>query len=792
MTNNPSNLPPLKLGIETDDASFSRVEQRTADTFNRINALAKANDSVSQSAQQMGRSLSDAFAAGATKVDANVKSIQALRKEVQGLDSDQKKASGGGSFNVEGLRRTGGALTQLGLGEVGGAVSRIGDIGQVVKQVDSLTESLGPLGLILPVAAGAALGFNAAMLLLHDQAEKNTATIKQTIAQLDSYYAAINQGTTESLKKRQESLQSEKASVDKELSLINTARETAFVGAQKEFGDLGARLLTAAGQTGLYGDTLKETDAKMEELRKKSADLGGQLTGVTDAMKSSEVAANDMKAAEEKLAEARRTAIGEGIKAADKLLQLQQTGTSAQVKEEIARLEREQAAIEKQRPDILKLSVSASQADRDEAQKWIELNNEDAKSIVKLRDNILPLVVAREKETAATKYFFSELKANIDRMAKEVNDRNTRVAGVQQKYEDDVSTIEEKALQKRADIEKKYADKQIEIAQQAADAAASALAKLQQQRDDLATSLGRDEQKAERAAQAKVLDVQINAQREQVKALRDHQRELEQIRKDAYAREVGFLLDRNFLGLYESRLNTSRSIDSSNEKFGASQGDRQQTAQQQIEDLKRNVARERQERLIAYQQQLADAQLAYRREIQAAQQKRVQELALARQTEQAALREAATAAANELRIRQNAYNQELKLAALYGAARVKAEDDIQKALIKRAEQYLSLINGASGGANTPISGDQRRLLQRAGGGALGAGQASLVNDGRGRESFNGVPFPPGLGVFIPAQSGSVSPGQSGPVTLNVYPAPGMDETQLAHKTLDLLEKVIKR
>jgi hypothetical protein len=777
MTNNPQSAPPIKIAIEEDSASFAKVEQRTADTFNRINALAKANDAVAQSAQQMGRSLADAFALSATKVDDNIRQVQDLRKQVQGLGEDSDKASKI-DLGIGGLRRTGGALSQLGMGEIGGAVSRVGDIAQVGKELGEVGGAImaleAPLGAVLGVALPVVAAVAAVAIVLQSLQAASEEALKQEKADFEFRKGELDEDQRVRVEKRTRT----KAANDAEIADLN-----------KQIADTDRLKLELVKQRnalpgyspGLATD--QQGDPKVQQLNKQIQELTDKSTALSHQLGIDVMQLDPVIKQREEETQAVKD-YSDSLSRSIQMTDLAATGTKKQVDDRIRSLTEEKTALRNYLeffPESLRQTEAGAALYKELSDKLKNVNAE----LGQLKDNVKPIVDAR----TAIDEFFKKIKGEADRISKEVNERNARVASVQQKYETDVATIEEQSLQKRADIEKKYADRQIEIAQQAADAAASALAKLQQQRDDLATSLGRDQQKTERDAQAKVLDIQISAQREEVKALRDHQRELEQIRKDAYAREVGFLLDRNFLGLYESRLNTSRSIDSSNEKFSASQEDRQRVAQQQIEDLKRSVARERQERLIAYQQQLADAQLSYRREIQAAQQKRVQELSLARQTEQAALREAVTAAANELRIRQNAYSQELKLAALYGAARVKAEDDIQKALIKRAEQYLSLINGSSGGANTPIGGDQRRLLQRAGGGPLGAGQQATVNE-RGRESFNGVPFPSGLGIFTALQSGTVSPGQTGPITLNVYPSPGMDETQLAHKTLDLIEKVI--
>lgn len=783
MTDQPRNVPPIKLRIEEDASSFSRVEQRTAETFNRINALAKANDAVTQSAQQMGRTLHDALAQGATQIDANTRAVQSLRKEVHGLGADQERAAGGGRLNVEGLRRTGGALSQLGLTGIGGAISQAGDIGQIAKEADNLGKGLGGIGVALgPLAAG--IGAVAAgVKLWNDGLSDADKRILKSTDEISTYFGVIKTGTAEAVQAKLREAQLDKATLDAELKArqdnLKDMEDKALAKSRKEL-DFFAELNVELEQAGLRSGGLTQ---KIDELKKQSEDAQMRIDTYNKVLKDNATAANDAAAKEQKLADARKDAFQQGLDNEIEIQKLIESGDKKGLEKQKASREAELAIIQRW------LEANAEKVAGDE--QLAKTYDEAEKKAQKLRNEInnLNTAIGGIKPDIIGD-FLKKAKDTADRIAKEVSDRNARVATVQQKYEDDSATIQERALQKKADIEKRYADRLVEIARQAADAAEAALTKLTQQREDLLTGLNRDLDKSQRDAAAKELDIQITAQREEVKALRDHQREVEQIRKDANAREVEFLVTRNFQGLYLSRLQTSRDIERSNDQFGATRTDRQSELQGQFEDLKRATQRERQERLIAYQQALVDAQTAYKRELLQAQQKRAAELMLARQEEQAALTLASQAASNELRIRATMYQRDLQLAAQYGAAYVKTHDQMMQALVNRAEQRLAMTTGASGGS-TGGGGTRGAVYLRAGGGDLQAGQRALVNERPGqRESFNGVPFPPGLGMFIPAQSGKVSPGATGPITLNVYPSPGMDEERFAHKTLDLLESVI--
>jgi len=65
-----------------------------------------------------------------------------------------------------------------------------------------------------------------------------------------------------------------------------------------------------------------------------------------------------------------------------------------------------------------------------------------------------------------------------------------------------------------------------------------------------------------------------------------------------------------------------------------------------------------------------------------------------------------------------------------------------------------------------------------------------VNEGKGqRESYNGTPFPPGLGVFFPAagQSGNISPGGGGSTHYNTFNIQGNDPDVIARVVVQKLE-----
>lgn len=783
MSDNPRNAPPIKIGLEEDSASFARVEQRTAETFNRLTQLSKATDAVGQSAQQMGRSLSDALALGATKVDDNIRQVQDLRKQVQGLGEDSTKVNKL-DLGIGGLRRTGGALSQLGLGEVGGAVSRAGDVAQVVKELGEVGGAVMalevPLGAVLGVALPVTAAIAGVAIVLSNLQAASEAALKQEQADFEYRKGQLDEEQRIRVEKRTRT----KAANDAEIADL-----------QKQIDDtnkLKADLVQQRDKlpgyspglaTDQQGDPMvRKLNKDIQELTDKATALGHQLgidvMELDPAIKKRE---EETKAVKD---------YSDSLSRSIQMTQLASTGTKKQVDDRIQALQQEAREIRR----YIEFFDPALQQTAEGAALYQQLS-ERLKTVnaelTDLKANVKPIVDAK----TAIDEFFKNLKKNADRIAGEVNDRNKRVAEVQQKYETDVAQIEEADLKKRADIQKRYNDAIVQAASQAADAAEQALTKLTQQREDLLTGLNRDMAKEDRDAAVKRLDIQIAAQREEAKAYQSHLQELEQIRKDANAREFGFIMERNFRALIESRVQTTRDMERSNERFTGERATRQQGEQNQIQDLQRSLANQRQERLIAYQQSLQDANTAYRRELTAAHDKEVKALELARQARDASLRELQATTTTELRIRKSAYDQQLKLASLYGAAYVKANDQIMQTLVNHAEQRLAQINGTSGGStgNTVIGGDVRRLLQRADGGSLNRGDLSLVNDGRPgqRESFNGVMMPRGLGLFMPMQSGYVSNSQTtNNPTINIYESNNPARTKSI--VMDALETVMRK
>lgn len=695
------------------------------------------------------------------------------------------QAGGGGGVKAEGLRSVGGSLSQLGLGEAGGALSRIGDVIQVLNGVGS---SLGSIGLVAAPLVGILAGVAIGMQLFNAAIADAQKALKTALDSQMDYYSFIQTATRKDVEERiklheREAKAAEEARQETERSIQSAKQQ---LGLQTD----DRRILD---KFPVLNDLFAQLD-KNKDAAEKANLMIGRLNG---GLLSNATATNDAIEAENQLTEERKRAVEEGIAREVEARKLLRSGTSQQVKDMIAANEDEIAAIYKQR-EVVKsqgLVILENANQYGELTKRLEIligkNKEYATSI-------LPVIEATEKAKAFFKKLFSgdiippqaksawdDLRERIKQATQEAVARDNALIGSQRKYEADVKQIETSALEKRTDIQKRYNDTIVNIAQKAAEDAANALRKLEEQRADLTRDLGRNNQQAERQAAMQELDIRIGAAREDEREFRNHLRNLERIRQEAQDREFEMILNRDFAGLFFSRRQTTRDLNNETGQFAVDRGERQLGQQQQIDDLRRSIQAERNERLIAYQNALQDAQIAYVRDRQEANRQRIAALNEARADRMRSLSELNQSIRAQLAARRQGYIEELRLATMVAKERIKVEN----ALLDRAKSILSLITKSA-----PV--------KRAGGGPLSAFQPALVNEpgSSGRESFSSggknTAFP-GQGVFIPSQPGQVnanSGGTGGNVTIApVFNITGGPNPQATAKAIEpIVYKVVKQ
>lgn len=749
----------VRLGIQIDKTGA----QQAAGT---VDALRREFGSLGDTTKAAGTAAQNAARITDLGWKPVRKTIQDVHDDVEDTKNSLNKISEGGTSFFRGISGlTGGAL---------------GEIAQTSRQIEEVTrgfqkmtaQGIGPLLQALgpTVIAGAALSAGIAGI---------TALVNAYNQGLEAQKAQLK----EELSIRQELRTLELKATTEEAQAKRDAAQEAVDNARANIQELKAAQATLGKGAGLieWNQKIEANRQAIEEQQQALDAAQKKLDAYNKALTQNAFAAGDA-------VEAIQDQLDKETKFSGLLGQ-----SSDQLKKRLNDLQQEGANIQNA---YLQLNEQVKQGNQaaikpaaDLAEKLASMREE----IEVITKSILPEVQAREKEIEAAKKAtdaYKKLQEAEDTAFKKIQQRNTDLASAQEKYETDVANIEAQSLQKRADIQQKYNDKLVEIAAKAAQDAEDRLAKLQQTRDDLAANFAQEEASVTQKAQLARMDVEIKAQRDERDALQEHLRALEDIRRAAQQREQGFLLDRNFLGLLQSRTQTGYDIEDENRKYLNAQQGRKQAIQDQAQDTARAFEQERQVRLQAYQKQLADAQQAYNREMAAAQKARQLELAQAITDKNKALQEEAQTTQQTLLARRKLHIQELQDIYDFGARKLKAERDF----LQRA---IDMIAGATG-ARQPAKGRPTQTVsQFAEGGAPPVGQWSMVNE-PGGEQFNGIPFPGGLGMFYPLQPGYISNTNNSkrvnaPVTINVQGGQNPAETarMVKQEVVTLLERVMR-
>lgn len=656
----------------------------------------QAQSAFATSVDAASSRLKTAFASVQDSIKDDTRAIDDLRKSLTGAASDAEDLSKktGGGFGAEGLRRTGGALTQLGLGEIGQPIARIGDITQVTKEFGKLTDGITEAGnattpLIGGLSAGtaafgamavAAVGFTLAVKNFSDTIQQAKTALDAAIAGQETYYKAVQTGTTASIQAQITALQQQKATADALIANLTPALKSAQAQAA-QLGDV----VGVGGLTRKIDETIgasKDLQDQLDKQNKISTDAQAQIDALNRALKSTEVAAQDATAA--------IVAQADAVKA-----QYLQDYNDSQLSVDAGKKKAEQikATIEADSAEIEALKASGDQSK--ETQDKIAALTKEAfaldDELQKLNNTFIPAAQhAKEladKLSAADKAMTERADAQSKADDKRVQDMATAVA----KADDDIAKITEQGLQKKIDIEKKYQDALLQAATRAAQQAADDLQKLYDQRAQNEVSFQRGEADAQAKAQYDQLGAQIKYQEETVKSYQDHLARLQDIQRNAQQQNVQNILDRNFLAIFQNQLSTSAAMQNENIAFGRSERDRAQQEQAAQADNQRQIAFDHQQRLIAYERANQDARTQYEiqiRDNQIAEQRSIEQ---ARRAKTQELSDLSAATNQALSIRRQGLIAELQLITQGETQRLA----VQQQFYQRA---LNLLNSAARGA----------------------------------------------------------------------------------------------
>lgn len=437
-----------KVGIEVDQQSFAQLQQKTNDATNSINQLSKANQAVADSAAQAGTRLQQAFQAARNNIDNDVASLKSLRTElgaaVEEADQLNEASKSTGSFGVEGLRRTGGALTQLGLGDVGQPVQRLGDLGQVVKELGTASEATGvALGPVTVALGGIALAVGVFKTTLDNASQPLSDAVTKT----EAYYKAIETGTTESLKNELNALEIHQKIAQQQQKDLQAAYDAAHPKPVSD-GSEGADLGVISGWFSDLSKGGKDLNSALEQTNADIAKTKIQIDALKEAMKSDAVAANDAAAAHNEL----HKTIGEfadtGAKAAaEELKQLNASVRDAQkARDEMA--QKEVDSVNKYNDAIQSANDAADQARLNAAQKLNDALVNAAKAAVDAADKALQSLEQKRADN------LTSLDRDLTKMDREAADKQLTDQIAAQKQERDDLQAHLEALKQIRDRDK--------------------------------------------------------------------------------------------------------------------------------------------------------------------------------------------------------------------------------------------------------------------------------------------------------------------------------------------------
>lgn len=791
----------VQVGVDVDDQSFAQLNTSVNSAANNLNRLAQANNAVADTADDAGSALQRAFASMKNSIDDDINSVAALRSELTGAADDAKGlaqsdsggGSGGGSHGLARGFGAGAALArQAGSPELAGGLQVTGELLRVSKPLGALTEGLeglakaggpvtdvikdlgGNMGVLaasggLAVVAIGLLAAGAATLKSSIDDSVHSLTAAET--QLSDYYKTIETGTSSTITSDLQKRQQQQDVLQKQLDQANAANNLD----QNGTGDVVHDLLLDIGN--LEGRGKPIADA-LTTAQKAFDDNTAAIAADQEALKSSTVATNDATVAEQKLQAARDAQADKNIQIAQQTQQLEASGTTKGIQDRVAAIEAERTAINKQ---IEAGGLSTTETDK-LSQRLRDLAAEEE------RDTIVigPAIAAREKLAESEK----EAAKFVTDHANAVQKQNEAEGAIVEKYNTAVQNAEDTAATARINANDKLQTALVNAAQKAVDDANKALEQLEQKRAANLQSLNQDLSKEDRASADQQLNDQVKFQRQERDDLQQHLQNLQAIRDRDAARQRDDILNRNYRDLFSLGESKTQDMGTENNRYATQEQQRKQALTDEESDQARQATASRRERLISYQQANADAQKQYTVEIAAANQAKNKAIQLAQQGYQKELLTISQGLTQKQKLLQQGVVNELKLAE-------QTKEQRMAILQNELNQVDELLGRTAASVNTPYRSnlDTRRTQVpiMGSGGNLYAGQTAVVND-RNRESFGGSMFPPGLGLFTPAMSGSVNPGKSGGSTgpmSNTFYITSHDAQDVRREVLTVMKELTK-
>ena len=521
---------------DTDLAAIRRVQVNSLKVRGSMDFVAQMAKQVDIASGKAGKSIRDAFSSqsssriaqlkgnldkSADSVDKLTKSFQQAAKAKEKLSAAQLADERFGAISrdvgvigdVESSLRGAGVSGILpdviGMAE---ALPRLKvGIQGLPAQLDAAAEALGTTrtGFVggIGLAAIGLVGFQLIANQFAADMERIRAANQLGIDNATKYFRVISTGSKEAIEaaiKQSETQQLVNSNLIASFeNILRLTDETTAAQSTEKEAEAEQKLADALATLGVSIDEFDAGQMRDEIKRLKGEiDVGaGQLNNYRTALANvnDEVAqAAQLEQAIKTVIDQRRFEIEAMTLSTDQIKARQQS-----IKDEMTLLEAEMQIRSAQGQDVTELTV-----------KWAELGQQERF----LTDTAYKLADAREKEAEAAKYQEQQLKD---------------ITTAFNKFNTDIETLEQRSLEQRAALAERYNEALANAAEAAAEAAENALEGLQEKRSELASSFAQDTTNEQKQAQIEQLDSLIEFQRDEARALREHQRDIEQIRRDA-------------------------------------------------------------------------------------------------------------------------------------------------------------------------------------------------------------------------------------------------------------------
>lgn len=425
------------------------------------------------------------------------------------------------------------ALSQAGLGEAG----------TTINIIDDLSRSLGTLGPIGAVAAGAVAGLAIGIQLLNKQLEGAKRALTAALNAQQTYYRALETQTSDQVQQQITNLRRQRQIIGQQLFETQVALISGFQQTTDVFGDASARVKDALGLT-----PYQELQKRFEELALQASQTDQEIARYTQGLQDNAFAANDARIALEQLTDKLEgeitllgQAAGDTVRFANQISRVSRSELRGML---LDREQEKQALIASR--EAVEPWIEASEQARREYDNYTNQLDQVNSEIFALTDELAKTARAPDLWDSVTGFF----KGAVDGVA-DVIDRIKKAGEINQR----IAEIRGKGFEDLAKIELDLQERILTIQQDGADRRA---------------------------------DILRDAQQSEEKSQRDYLRQRERIERDSNRAILSAIGRRDVLAFVEAQRNRSDQLDDLNKSITEERRVRQQATDERLRDLQRN------------------------------------------------------------------------------------------------------------------------------------------------------------------------------------------------------------